>query len=208
MLSKSTVRRYIMRNTAVLRCTKEKSMNSKRCHEKCIDYTCVYIEDMKDIQERFKINNDHLVNADETWLRGGKDHCQITRIEARYKSGGSEKIDTNASIELLTPFVSSSHSILVLGSATGLLDSKLWNICITHFIRTVKKCSMTYIYQKSAWKWLLSGVSPSKLFPLYPATRWSPSMRVSSGVITSHSSKKLCWMLSLTPFHQYSLSGT
>ena len=66
-----------------------------------------------EIQNKYFISKDHLVNADETLLHGTKESCQTKWIEAKVKSGGSAEVDSNA-VGSLTPFVSASGLVWLL----------------------------------------------------------------------------------------------
>ena len=66
-----------------------------------------FICNMKEITNKFYIQADHLVNADETLLHASKSFCNVERIEVVYKSGGSE-VPPSMTVGSLTPFVSSS----------------------------------------------------------------------------------------------------
>ena len=77
---------------------------------------------------------------------------------------------------------------LILGSSSGLLDSKLWEIALLKFIEIVRTCSSypsreivlilgnlgiplpALYYQESHEGWVFSCLSPSKHFPLHTAS--------------------------------------
>jgi hypothetical protein len=156
-------------------------MTVQRCDPNLLDHVKSFVGNMIDIQDKYFISKDHLVNADETLLHGGKESCWTKRIEPRFKSGGSVEVDSKA-VGSLTPFVSASGivwllvlclklpkstaregdlhlqipvqdhekrsensplSILIVGSSSGLLSSRLWDIVIQSFIDVVCKCSCT-----------------------------------------------------------------
>lgn len=106
-VSSSTAFRFLNRRQDLLRITREKGMDKNRICDESIRDIEIFIENYKEILEKFPVNLDHLINADETLLRGAKDSCTIRRIEAQLKSGGSIPVDTK-SIGSLTPFVSAS----------------------------------------------------------------------------------------------------
>jgi hypothetical protein len=77
---------------------------------------------MIDIQDKFFIVKDHLVNGDETLLHCGKESCWTKKIEARLKIGGSVEVDSKA-VGSLTPFISASGIIWLLVLCLKLLKS-------------------------------------------------------------------------------------
>jgi hypothetical protein len=105
-VSFSTASRFLVQQSS-FRITKEKSMPKNRIQEESIEDVNSFIKNYQEIQEQFPVNPDHLINADETLLRGAKDSCSIRRIEAQAKSGGSVAVDPKC-IGSLTPFVSAS----------------------------------------------------------------------------------------------------
>jgi len=112
-LSTRTIQRFIAQRQDVLRNTYERAMTTQRCDPNSLDHVKSFIGNMIDIQDKFFICKDHLVNADETLLHGGKESCQAKRIEARFKSGGSVGVDSKA-VGSLTPFVSASGVVWLL----------------------------------------------------------------------------------------------
>jgi hypothetical protein len=113
LLSMRTIQRFVAKRQDVLRSTYERAMTVQRCDPNSLDHVKSFVGNMIDIQDKFFISKDHLVNADETLLQGGKESCRTKRIEARFKSGGSVDIDSKA-VGSLTPFVSASGIVWLL----------------------------------------------------------------------------------------------
>jgi hypothetical protein len=97
-------------------------MTAQRCDPNLLDHVKSFAGNMIDIQDKFFIIKDHLVNADETLLHCGKESCWTKKIEARFKSGGSVEVDSKA-IGSLTSFVSASGIIWLLDLCLKLLES-------------------------------------------------------------------------------------
>jgi hypothetical protein len=88
-------------------------MTVQRCDPNLLDHVKSFAGNMIDIQDKFLIIRDHLVNADETLPHCGKESCWTKRIEPRFKSGGSVEVDSKA-VGSLTLFVSASRIIWLL----------------------------------------------------------------------------------------------
>ncbi len=112
-LSMRTIQRFVAKRQDVLRITCERAMTVQRCDPNSLDHVKSFVGNMIDIQDKYFISKDHLVNADETLLHGGKESCRTKRIEARFKSGGSVEVDSKA-VGSLTPFVSASGIVWLL----------------------------------------------------------------------------------------------
>jgi len=85
-------------------------MTKAQISEASIEDISYFIQNFEEISKMFHMHCDHIINADETLLRGRKDSCTITRIEAKDKSGGSVVMDTKT-VGSLTPFVSASGMV-------------------------------------------------------------------------------------------------
>ena len=79
-----------------------------------ITNTEAFINTWERYQEWLQFPVDHIINGDETLLRATKDGATIERLEASYKMGGSESLETSSSIGSLTPFVSAAGTVWLL----------------------------------------------------------------------------------------------
>ena len=112
-LSLQTIQQIIAKRQDLLQSTHQQAITAQRCDPNSLDHVKYFINNIVEIQNKYFISKDHLVNADETLLHGTKESCHTKWIKAKAKSGGSAEVDSNA-VGSLTPFVSASGLVWLL----------------------------------------------------------------------------------------------
>lgn len=76
-LSHRTLSRFLKQRSNLLRITSARGMSKARISAQSIDDMKSFIVNYQELMGKYQIGDNHLVNADETLLRGGKDCCSL-----------------------------------------------------------------------------------------------------------------------------------